>query len=1239
MAGEEAESVGGISITAGIDDSRVDAELNALLARLQARAEHAQIGIPIGVVPGAAPAGGGGRPAAQPQAPAIRLVGAGGRGGRSPLDITDLAPQYQKQLADALQVQGASATRTAAASLHRATASAATDLGRQAAASPTEVAVTFDTAKVEALFTALLTKLQVSADTKAPTIKPKVARAQRGGAVAGEDDEDGEGAKPKALRRKNIRDRGIGTEANAGRVYTYDPQVYAEQDARATAKSHRLMETIASSRENAPQRATPDEQRLLAALTGPLSGKAGRPDDRRLRELSYEAQASGSAARTSATFASQMTPAQITDLREASARRFDERQRSRPSGPPSPPPPLPDQPASSGGTNTTTTREQQFAIRQQQAAVRRQFQEAQIQRSQEQARITQEAAIASAGRTARTTASSLGSFFGFGPRRGQIEAQTELQAARQQTASATRYRSVFENEMIANEVRASTATKRHARDLRDTNKAIRESVSYKDAVRQQGAAFDTENAATEKLAATSTGLAVGLRGLFAVTAGGAAFGLGLAAVGVAIKGIETVAAPLFDQFTGYAQTSAKLTGALADQSRQSQNNVNTTVQLAAAQSGLSQSSRDLVTPLIAERTQTEAGNKAFVNLADSLKAVNAIRQQDQGLPAGMDVQLIKDVTGAAGTGIGGTKSTAEILKDSFNQIGRTKPETAGLLPGLPPDFLGITPKEIANNLAQLNLTTGTLNGQLKDAGDSAQQFVQGSDAGRQAIYDLGKALKMPELTQFADSLQANGNNIGVTGVQTPEDVFKLLQALTRSTVQPAAQLRAQLDIQRPLNIGAVGRELSYALRTQLPVQAGLTGITSPLAKVGTGIAAANPAEQSRITGSQKLAIDLQSKLNTYYDQGKNILETTYRTSIVQNFGEATAQAYDKALAGLKQVSAQIVDIQSKISNESAAYQTAQYNYQLVIAKRTLSDIGGLTNQNFGAGQSYLGVLERQNLALSRQGQMLGFALSQRQINFQTAIAGFEAPGVTPAERQARIAEAKVEAGFAQKQLDIQKQMFGNQVQIVDISNLRQGVDLAKQVGLLLQGRRVTVDTQIAQEQLGLLAKAQGQLVDEVSAYTSSVATLAGQAMTEISQLEAAAGSAMSRASQAQIGALYGYFAASSTLWSTFLSQASNPTSGNQGSSGRSGFKSASGSLFTTQGATNMTVGEAGAETVAVLRNPRQFMGDLGGGGGGTTIIDVHDNALNSQADMDTLVRKIEAMIGRKASQIGLRTGN
>jgi hypothetical protein len=73
----------------------------------------------------------------------------------------------------------------------------------------------------------------------------------------------------------------------------------------------------------------------------------------------------------------------------------------------------------------------------------------------------------------------------------------------------------------------------------------------------------------------------------------------------------------------------------------------------------------------------------------------------------------------------------------------------------------------------------------------------------------------------------------------------------------------------------------------------------------------------------------------------------------------------------------------------------------------------------------------------------------------------------------------------------------------------------------------------------------------------------------------------------------------------------------------------------------MTVGEAGPETVAILRNPTtQMMGGGGfGGGGGPVTVNMYltvQGDVSGDATVEKIVRAVEASFNRKAARLGMR---
>jgi hypothetical protein len=75
---------------------------------------------------------------------------------------------------------------------------------------------------------------------------------------------------------------------------------------------------------------------------------------------------------------------------------------------------------------------------------------------------------------------------------------------------------------------------------------------------------------------------------------------------------------------------------------------------------------------------------------------------------------------------------------------------------------------------------------------------------------------------------------------------------------------------------------------------------------------------------------------------------------------------------------------------------------------------------------------------------------------------------------------------------------------------------------------------------------------------------------------------------------------------------------------------ASGALFNTSGAHRMIVGEAGTETVAVLRNPREMMMNLGGGGAQAIQIIFNNPVVRDNSDIEKIARAVEETLRQRA---------
>jgi len=300
-------------------------------------------------------------------------------------------------------------------------------------------------------------------------------------------------------------------------------------------------------------------------------------------------------------------------------------------------------------------------------------------------------------------------------------------------------------------------------------------------------------------------------------------------------------------------------------------------------------------------------------------------------------------------------------------------------------------------------------------------------------------------------------------------------------------------------------------------------------------------------------------------------------------------------------------------------------------RRSLQDAKGLTGQITNDTRN-LGVIERQQFELQRQSQALQLGQTQRQINFNKAIAGFVAPGTTPGERAARIAEAKLEADYAQKQLDIQKKLFGlggKQFQITADRNVR---DLTNQLGLLQAGREVTLKTAVAQKQIQALTALQARENDRIQAFYQAAVNATGQVMQLEAQLVANTEVGLNKVGNLVLTQFRKVYAG---LIRELSLNALGGQSGGLSPDERDGH--ASGILGLAAGPTDLGIaGEAGNEAIAIIRNPRPFTtGAMGGGvvfnGGINITINGGDSSDPQMADR--LARAVEQRLNRKLRMI------
>jgi len=732
--------------------------------------------------------------------------------------------------------------------------------------------------------------------------------------------------------------------------------------------------------------------------------------------------------------------------------------------------------------------------------------------------------------------------------------------------------------------------------------------------------------------------AIGSAGSVAI--GAFTFGLGNVVAGPLIEGIGTVLTSGLEKVFGDPQLIASTRTALADSIRAAGGQAGVGFGGVAARAGLSVGTLTRLAPELERAGAISAGNKALE------EQIALFKVWEQTLSRGTDAGVAQTLGGALGTALAGQMPAAEQFGNLLGGTGvrriaagspidengnpvdpRSRASRAGI--GLPGARLSDVDRFVGD-LEKLRGRILLVNETLSKNADNNIEVVEGSQFLREELDTQAEALRQ-KLPQIADIV--GQGLVGVIDKQTKQlitDPDRVSKALADALVaapkpEPEALLRQmgpQIQAREELRIQQ--RELTLGLLN--PIEELIDRITAPMLPAATGLPPGlSRAQQAEVGDVQSIIDELNARNEQDFTRAVEFVRSGV-PGVSPGLGNQAADQFAASLQKVQDIGQQIADIQIGVQTKQAAYQAAQFDYQLRLARRSLADAHGLVS---GIGSS-LGAIERRIYNLQRQSQALGLAQSQRQINFQLALAGFQIPGLTPEEQAARIKQAKIEADFAQKQLDIQKKLFGLQGKQFDISASRQVQDLISQIGLLERGRQLNIDTAIAEKKIAALTKLQARENKIVAKLYSDAVNQAQDIMQLGADLVTATGKGLAKVTTLAIDAYR-------RTMEAIIAFQSNISSGGDHDSPA---LHAAGVLFTTQGPTTMTVGEAGPETVAVLSNPRTISGVGTGGSGGTNVyISVTGNTFTSEEASDRFIIKlsdeVERRLNRRASGMGL----
>lgn len=1051
-------------------------------------------------------------------------------------------------------------------------------------------------------------------DTKPPAPKPPpVTRLDRDMA-RGKD--EFESPRSRGLRRKNLNARDVGTAVDPNRVYTFEPIDEEAAESRQRVKTQR-----AQSYRQTPASAA--ERDFLAALQAANPSLTDEQEIRRRRSR-QRVLASESRIADPEGFANEQDNEDEAQKRLRGQLRILNRRIPR------------------RGFGASLTDLLSTGIPGLSGSLEKQLEFGDLA-NREAAEISR---VASDRARTRTTIRTLDTQIGEARRRGDTERENVLTGLRQeQVRTLTAQNKVIE-----------LSTKRFGEFYGEATKASTVLKSF-------GAA------------------AIG--GAAAGGLGSLQFALGSVLAGPIMAAFQTIGTevlgPAVDRIFGFQGVTSRVTGELAQQARANAGQANIAFAQKEAQTGLGPTAAAQIRQPITDRAQIEAGNQALQEQLDLFRAAQKIRAQ-----GGPEAALSNNLSGFLGLSIGGQPSAEETINKLFDDV-----STGGLSPAsragrdrARADIEGqiATLNQQRDEAQQAGIGTGILDDQIKGLQDRLADIDKtfdalntGTNKGAEALEffskqakDVGADIKAVFADQISDAdrtkqvaaLKGAGLNRFATDVEAGRLAFTTQsgQAITNPqqfidqlfryvTSAPKPSPEALIEANRDaISAQAEARFTRLRLQTQtlLPTQVGIEGALNPLPGPGVGIntEGLNPTQvkavntelgnmgklfaqyNDEVAKGQQQAID-------FVTNGADVFGTGQK---VGGLGPQAGAEFATALKNAAGYAGQIQNIQIDQITKQADYAASQYAYQIGIAKRNLQDAKALTGDIVGGNQN-LGRIQREQFMLQRESQALSLELSQRQINYQVALANFQAPGLSSEEREARKQAAKIEAEYAQKQLDIQKQLFGLSGKGFEISASRNVQDLVGQLNLLEKGRVLNVETAVAEKKILYLTKLQEKENKKVEAYYSAAVEATNDVISLTQDLASQTGKSMSELARDVIKA---YVAVIRGIQDNLYHAYGDQTYGNPGKAQDDVFH-AQGGVFNTSGMTRLTdrdvVGEAGGETVAILSNPRPFEST---GAGQIINIYVSGNTVRKDEDLDTLARKIEQRFNERGAQVGLR---
>lgn len=707
-------------------------------------------------------------------------------------------------------------------------------------------------------------------------------------------------------------------------------------------------------------------------------------------------------------------------------------------------------------------------------------------------------------------------------------------------------------------------------------------------------------------------------------------------VQTALGALSPVAANFIDEQTGLRATATRVTSTLGAQTVAQHGNAQAVLATTEAEAGLNKQAAEYVSLSLQQTTRVKAGALAQQQASDLFRAATGQGgRAPEGLYGGFGGLLgTSFLAQQLGGGKGFSETVSGDLRALLNAGGAAIQIPAPTKYGLPPGAQQAAQEKTQQEILAAQTPGGpveeylkNLNDNIRKLGGSAEYVFTTSEDQRKA----GRAVADAVGDTAGAAAALKGFIITVNGavVSTKEYTKAVEQAAMGASMPSSDVVREALTRQREITQGTIQAQLEHQLSTVLPQQAALNFYGQPPLRPGVGIIPPSgaagfggfsptaPYNQQGFNKFKQFAKDAYDDISSYAAAG---LTKLYKAGVPQDL----IQRYTD-------LGQSINEIQTSIANEQAVASAVEYNHQLYITNRSLRDARGLVGDIGTQQGTNLGALERENFLLGRRSQLLSLELNQRQINFQVAQAGFTAPGLTAEERTARIALAKYQASIAQQQQNIAVSQYGVAGQVFTETASRQLTDLKFALADLQQQHKIEIDTKAAQQAIELMTKDLSNVGDQIGAYLGKQEAAFSSMVSESATIAATA------TGEAFSAILTGVNSAWQSFQKIVQGYGYTPPT-NQAPKSTGGKKRAEGYIGTASVPTTVTYGEAGSETIAIIRSPRTSTYTPSNGGGGNSFVfqfNVTGNATpdGAEAMAEKVVQLVERRMNARASMI------